>query len=291
MPRSEVFVSTKVASRLVPDRTAGPNDGANSSGHGWAGGLSGFRRVYDMSYDGFMLQHTESLQRMGQSHVDGLLIHGPGEGPGSNEWQQLTAGGGFRALQELRSSGAVQAIGCGMGPPCDASVTTAVLDACPSIDYICLAGSFSLLEQPVHDDGILQTLLDKQVGAVIFAPFNSGVLARGSAALKSSSTSSQKFNYFDAAPELIERVEALERVCLRHGTSLAATALQFPLMHPAVCSVVCGVASPSEAIGNAELMETPIPADVWRALKEEGLLPSSLPMVEFHRGPGDRASL
>ena len=46
VPRSEVFVSTKVASRLVPDRTVGPNDGANSSGHGWAGGLSGFRREY-----------------------------------------------------------------------------------------------------------------------------------------------------------------------------------------------------------------------------------------------------
>ena len=116
VPRSEVFVSTKVASRLVPDRTVGPNDGANSSGHGWAGGLSGFRREYSsegshptpdyqqaqgladpprgwaVTYDGFMTQHNESLQRMGQAYVDGLLIHGPGECEGES-WDQLTKGG------------------------------------------------------------------------------------------------------------------------------------------------------------------------------------------------------
>ena len=65
----------------------------------------------------------------------------------------------------------------GEGPPCDPAVTAAVIKACP-VDYICLAASFSLLEQPVHDDGILQQCLDNEVGAVIFAPFNSGILVR-----------------------------------------------------------------------------------------------------------------
>jgi hypothetical protein len=31
-----------------------------------------------------------------------------------------------------------------------------------------------------------------------------------------------KFNYFDADPALFETVAALERVCVRHGVSLAA---------------------------------------------------------------------
>ena len=84
---------------------------------------------------------------------------------------------GFRALEELRASGAVRAIGIGEGPPCDPAVTAAVIKTCP-VDYICLAASFSLLEQPVHDDGILQQCLDNEVGAVIFAPFNSGILVR-----------------------------------------------------------------------------------------------------------------
>ena len=78
VPRSEVYVSTKVARRLIPDRTQGPNDGANASGHGWAGGLSGFRSEFRYDYDAFIQQHTESLHRMGQPYVDGILVHGPG---------------------------------------------------------------------------------------------------------------------------------------------------------------------------------------------------------------------
>jgi D-threo-aldose 1-dehydrogenase len=73
VPRGDVFVSTKVARRLVPDRSMGPNDGGNSSGHGWAGGLTGVRSEFDMSYEGFMQQHRDSLVRMGQPYVDGLL--------------------------------------------------------------------------------------------------------------------------------------------------------------------------------------------------------------------------
>ena len=68
----------QVGRRLVPDRTVGPNDGDNSSGHEWVGGLSGFRSVFDMSYAGLLQQHNESLQRMGQPYVDGILLHGPG---------------------------------------------------------------------------------------------------------------------------------------------------------------------------------------------------------------------
>ena len=50
-----------------------------------------------------------------------------------------------------------------------------------------------------------------------------------------------KYNYFDAEPELHEKVVALEAVCAKHSVPLAAAALRFPLMHPAVTSVVCGV--------------------------------------------------
>ena len=61
--------------------------------------------------------------------------------------------------------------------------------------------------------------------------------AGGSAALQTRA----KYNYFDAEPELHEKVVALEAVCAKHSVPLAAAALRFPLMHPAVTSVVCGV--------------------------------------------------
>jgi D-threo-aldose 1-dehydrogenase len=70
--REDIFLSTKVSQQLVPDRAVTANTRDHADGHGWAGGLNGFNSVIDCTYEGFMTQHTESLHRMGLSHVDGL---------------------------------------------------------------------------------------------------------------------------------------------------------------------------------------------------------------------------
>eukprot|EP01049_Picozoa_sp_SAG25_P011798 SAG25_NODE_1491_length_2910_cov_2.543579_2_plen_240_part_00 len=208
----------------------------------------------------------------GLSHVDGLLIHGPGSPTGApDDWQQLVEGGGFRAMRELREHGAVSAIGCGFGGPFE--TCKAVLDACP-MDYMCLASVYSLLTQPVAEDGTLQLCQDRDVGVVIFAPFNGGILAAGSQA----GSNRSKFNYKAADEGVLERVAQLEAVCAKHAVPLAAVALQFPLTHPAVTSVVCGVASPAELAQNCVWLETAVPAGLWRDLQEGGLLPSRLPI-------------
>ena len=54
----------------------------------------------------------------------------------------------------------------------------------------------------VHTDGVLALAAEAGCGVVIFAPFNSGILAGGAAALKERA----KFNYFDASEDLIEQV-------------------------------------------------------------------------------------
>ena len=57
------------------------------------------------------------------------------------------AGGGFRAMEELRDSGAVSAIGTGGGT---FDSISAMLEHC-SIDYICLPTSYTLLGQVGED--------------------------------------------------------------------------------------------------------------------------------------------
>ena len=89
-----------------------------------------------------------------------------------------------------------------------------------------------------------------------------------------------KFNYTKASDDIIERVAALESICAKNSVSLPAAALHFPLMHPAVSSVVCGVASPAEAEQNVALLDTKIPIDLWRGFKEAGLLAGDVPIVE-----------
>ena len=184
VPRSEVFLSTKVSRQLVPDRTVTPNTMDHADGHGWAGGLTGFNSVIDLTYEGFMTQHTESLHRMGQPYVDGLLMHSQPL-PGTEGWEQLTSGGGFRAMEELRDTGAVRAIGTGGGRH---DSIEAMLEHC-SIDYVCLPTSYTLLGQEVHDDGTMQLAMDNEIGVVIFAPFNGGILVGGSAAAENRSKS------------------------------------------------------------------------------------------------------
>ena len=278
--RSDIFVSTKVCRQLLPDRRSTPNTMDHSDDHGWAGGLNGFNSVMDCTYDGFMRQHTESLHRMGLSHVDGLLMHSQPL-PGTKEWDQLTLGGGFRAMEYLRKSGAVSAIGTGGGTY---STLVPMLKHC-SLDYVCLPTSYTLLGQEVHDDGTLQLATDHNIGVVIFAPFNGGILVGGSKA----AANRAKFNYLTASDEIVERVAALESVCAKHNVSLPAAALHFPLMHPAVASVVCGVASPAEAEANVALLDAVIPFDLWRSFKEAGLLRGDIPIVE--RSEREHASL
>jgi D-threo-aldose 1-dehydrogenase len=67
-------------------------------------------------------------------------------------------------------------------------------------------------------------------------------------------------------------------VCRAHGVPLAAAAIQFPLAHPKVSSVVIGAISAAEIRQNFELMSLPIPVALWRDLKSEGLVRGNAPV-------------
>ncbi len=58
---------------------------------------------------------------------------------------------------------------------------------------------------------------------------------------------------------------------------LKAAALQFPLHHPTVTTVIPGMANGTEAAENLRLLAHPIPADLWAELKREGLLRADAP--------------
>jgi D-threo-aldose 1-dehydrogenase len=76
---------------------------------------------------------------------------------------------------------------------------------------------------------------------------------------------------------VIARVEAIRSVCDRHGVPLAAAALQFPLAHPAVAAIIPGPRNADEFRANLELLRRPIPAALWRDLRDAGLLHSDAP--------------
>ena len=108
------------------------------------------------------------------------------------------------------------------------------------------------------------------MGIVIGAPYASGILATGP-------TEGAKYAYAKAEPAVRDRVRRLHEVCARFEVPLKAAALQFPLGHPSVATVIPGAASAAEAAENTAMVAEQIPSDLWAALKSEGLLPAAAP--------------
>ena len=138
--------------------------------------------------------------------------------------------GGYRALEELRAAGTVRAIGIGVNE------REVLLEAMEWGDWdaFLLAGRYTLLEQaPLHD--LLPKCEKAGTSIVVGGPLNSGILA-----------GRDTWNYKTAPPEIVARVNAIEAICDSHRVPLAAAALQFPLAHPAVASIIPGPRSVDE---------------------------------------------
>jgi D-threo-aldose 1-dehydrogenase len=262
-PRSEFVLSTKVGRHFVP-RTH-PYDGSE----GWQDPLP-FEAIYDYTRDGILRSFEDSQQRLGIVEIDILLVHDIGRfthgDRNAHYWRQLTEGGGFRALDELRSAGVVKALGFGVNE------RELILEAMREFDIDCalLAGRYTLLEQAPLDD-LLPACVERGVSLLLGGAFNSGILAHGL-------SGDRKFNYGDAPPEVVERVAKLEAVCRGFNVPLAAAALQFPYAHPAVATVLNGARNPAEVRENAASFEVAIPAGLWTALRDEGLIDPRAPL-------------
>ena len=78
-------------------------------------------------------------------------------------------------------------------------------------------------------------------------------------------------------PNFAERLRMFRTICERHAVPPRAVALQFPIAHPAVATVVVGARSPDEVADNIGLFSHLIPHAVWTDLKTAGLLAAGAP--------------
>jgi D-threo-aldose 1-dehydrogenase len=262
----DFVLSSKVGRLLEP--VAGPVD-ENTLRHGYATPMP-FEPVFDYSYDAVMRSWRESLQRLGR--IDLLFIHDIGRmthgADNDARMAELTAGGGLKALEELRSRGEIAGFGMGVN---EAQACLEVM-AHARLDVILLAGRYTLLEQTPLDE-LFPRCAEAGTAIVIGGPFNSGILAVGTR-----SGAAATYNY-EAVPQAVrEKVAAIETVCESHGVPLPAAALQFPLAHPLVASVIPGLDSPDRAEQALALYRHPIPAGLWRELQARGLIRADAPV-------------
>jgi len=261
----QVVVSTKVGRRLEPVAA----DAAGGERHGFVDAAP-FEPVFDYSYDGVMRSYEQSLARLGRARIDILFAHDLGiathDADHDRHFAQFMEGG-YRAMRALRDSGEVRAIGLGVN---EWQVCEQAMGA-GDFDVFLLAGRYTLLEQTALDS-FLPACAAKGVSVIVGGPFNSGILIEGVGGERT-----PHYNYAPAPPEIVDRVRRLEIVCRDHRTPLAAAALQFPLGHASVASVIPGMASAAQVAEALRLLNYPIPEELWLDLRAQGLLHPAAP--------------
>lgn len=263
--RDDIVLSTKIGRLLKPKDPRMGIDGSVFAK------VLPFEPVFDYSYDGVMRSTEDSLQRLGTHRIDVLLIHDVdiwthGSTRAADRRFDEVMGGGYRAMLKLRESGAVGAIGAGIN---EWQVAQKLAER-GDFDCFLLAGRYTLLEQESLKT-FLPLCVKRGIGVFIGGPYNSGILATG--AVKGA-----HFDYKPATPQIMARVCEIEAVCRRHKVKLASAALQFPLAHSAVCSVIPGAKTGVEVKRNIDTIEAKIPNDFWRELKKQRLLDEAAPV-------------
>lgn len=229
------------------------------------------REVYDYSYDGVMRSFEASFERTGLDRFDILFCHDVdifthGSKEASDARIEEFMKGGYYAMLSLRDQGVIKAFGGGINEwqVCE------TLARRGDFDLFLLAGRYTLLEQEALAS-FLPLCTERGIGIVLGGPYNSGILARGP-------SDDAQYNYSNAPKEVIDRVRRINAVCQRHGVKMIEAALNFPLRHPAVVSVIPGGQSVEEVRSNRDILGKDIPASLWSDLKSEGLMSQDAPV-------------
>ncbi len=247
-PRAEYVLSTKVG-RLLESNPAFAGE-RDTEGFDVPATLV---RRRDYSRDGVLRSLESSMDRLGVDRIDIAFVHD------AEHHVEEALAGAVPALVELREQGVLSGVGLGM----NVADVLAEFVRRTDVDTVMVAGRYTLLEQPALDE-LLPLCVSRGVGVMAAGVFNSGILA--------APTPGATYDYSTAPAALVEKARRTAAVCARFGVELPAAAIAFPAAHPAVRAVVLGASSVDQVRANAARAAVPVPAELWQALVDEGLL-------------------
>ena len=249
-PRDEFILSTKVGRLLVEDPSGIPR----AVDDGFAV-TSSLRRRWDFSREGILRSIEASLRRLGTDRLDIVYLHDPDE-----HWDAASTTG-VDTLIELREQGVVTAIGAGMN---QSPMLTEFVRRC-DVDIMMVAGRYTLLDQSAARD-LLPAAAENGVAIVAAGIYNSGLLS------SDRPRPGGRFDYRDASPDVVAKALEIARACERHGSTLPAAAIAFPLRSDAVTSVVVGARGADQVSETIARYSAPPPPELWSELEERGLI-------------------
>jgi D-threo-aldose 1-dehydrogenase len=238
-------ISTKVGRLLRPGKNAEYDKFPDSDPN--------VEIYFDHSPAGIRKSLEESLTRLGKESIEIAYIHD------ADNWVREAIDVVYPELHKMREEGLVKAIGIGMNW-CPTSV--AIMKE-TNLNIALIAGRFTLLDQSAQAE-LYPLALAKKVSIIAAGVFNSGVLANPVAGAY--------YDYEIAPQEIIDKARAIANFLEKFNVTLASAALQFPLRHPAVASVLTGAGSMAELRANIASFDATLPDELWSEMEEAGLI-------------------
>jgi len=261
--RHEFILSTKVGRVYRPFK----DDPVLFDGSPWVGGLP-FEWNFDYSAAGFERSFLDSTLRLGLNRIDLLVIHDLDRSyhgkSVSKKLKELESG--MEWLKKMKKSEVIQGFGAGIN---DMEMIPLFLEHF-ELDFFLVAMPYTLLNQEPLEE-IFPECEKHGIGIIIGSPYASGILATGSC-------EESKYGYAAVSEEIRNKVQSIEKICEAHRIPIKAAALQFPLAHPLVSSVIPGSLSTAQVLDNIEMLKFPIPPEFWFELKQTGLLHPDAPV-------------
>ena len=264
--RDQYVLSTKVGRIILDEVETGRRE------FGEKGALFEHGRqnkiVYDYSADGARRSIDDSFRRMGVDRIDFVWIHDIAQDFHGDEWIaqfESARKGAFRALTQLRDEGVIKGWGLGVNRIEPVELMLGLSEVKP--DGTLLAGRYTLLDHERALQRLMPAAQAKGVDIVVGGPYSSGILAGG-----------KHFEYADAPPEILAKVEKIKALAEHHKVPIKAAALQFSLAHPASAAVIPGASKPERIQEDHAALKAKVPDDFWRELRKLALIAPNAPL-------------
>ncbi|AUZ46808.1 aldo/keto reductase [Pseudomonas orientalis] len=264
--RDDYVLSTKVGRVILDEVEDSARDLGEKSGvfeHGRPN-----KMLNDYSADATLRSIEDSLERLQTDRLDIVWVHDIAQDFYGDQWLDYfnqARTGAFKVLTRLREEGVIKAWGLGVNrvEPCE--LTLDLAEAQP--DGFLLAGRYTLLDHDRALQRLMEASLAHNVEIVVGGPYSSGILAGGA-----------HFEYQQASPAIIAKVEQIQAIAQAFGVSAKAAALQFSLAHPAVAAVIPGASRPGRIAEDVAALSEQIPAAFWQALRDAQLISPRAPL-------------
>ncbi len=258
--RDDYILSTKMGRLLKPDTNYSSDQEAL-----WEGQLN-FDWDFDYSAEGTRRSIEDSLQRMGLARFDIVFIHDISSDMMGDEWPdyfEQARKGAIPELERMREEGIIK--GWGMGVNKIDPILKCLEVANPNI--VLSATQYSLMTHQDALERLFPACEEHDTSVVVGAPIHTGFLA-----------GKDRFAYSGPiTDEMLEKRKKITAIAKQYGVDLRTASLQFSSAPPAVTSILTGASQPHQIIENVISMNTVIPPNFWKELKEEGLIAPSAP--------------